>query len=309
MRENINFAFVIGYLAGLKEKLLNSSNIEKLRSCSSLYEFKNMLKSFNYEVSEFDNFNDFDIELYNYFNETVESLKGICPKDTDFFFFFCKNDFLNFKSLIKHKFLNSSFTPSLINPYSISPKDIKKCIECDNFEIINSPFKEAFAECFKIFNTTESKKAAEIFIDKKMYEVMLQIANKNCFLLERTKLEIDLKNINYCIRYAKYNEDIKNLNLFMLEGGQIGKPELIEAIRKSEKEIYNIFKNVYYINNKNIDENFFLNNSAFEDILQKFDESYIYYNFSFIPVFIYINSLQRQIKLIKEIAVYIIFKK
>ena len=93
MRENINFAFVIGYLAGLKEKLLNSSNIEKLRSCSSLYEFKNMLKSFNYEVSEFDNFNDFDIELYNYFNETVESLKGICRKDTDFSYIFCKNDF------------------------------------------------------------------------------------------------------------------------------------------------------------------------------------------------------------------------
>ncbi len=307
MKENVNFAFTIGYLAGLKEKLLSSSNIEKLRNCNNLLEFKNMLKSLNYVVSEFTNFNDFEIKLYNYFNETVENLKDACPKGTDFSYIFCKNDFLNFKSLTKCKFLNISYIPSVITPCNIAPEDIKKCVESGNFEIINSPFKEAFTECFNIFNITESKRAAEIFIDKKMYEVMLKIANKNCFLLERTKLEIDLKNINFCIRYTKYTEDIKNLNLFMLEGGHISKPELIEIIRKDKKEIYSIFKKIYNINNENIDENFSLNNVV--NILQKFDESYIYYNFSYIPIFIYINYLQHQIKIIKEIAVCIIFKK
>lgn len=305
MIKKTDFSFAMGYISYLSSKLLKNKELEKLKNSKTFEEFFINLKNEGYSIKNCETEEKFEEELDKKYIKTIKELKEICPKTKYFEYIFCKNNFLNFKIYLKAKFSNKNIENKNNLLTTISKEKIKNCIENKNFEDIKSPFKEAFEESFNIIAKIEDKQQVDILIDKKMYECLLIFAEKNEFLTKRTKLEITIKNINFCIRFIENKFNIKDLNLYLLDNGLIEKEKYFNFQNKDKEKIYSLFKEITTLKKLNM----FSLEEIEEKILNDFDEKYIFDVFCFTPIFIYIKNLEKEIKILKKILLKINFQE
>ena len=308
MTKKINFAFSIGYIAGLENKLISKYNLNKLKKCETVEEFFSKLKTLKYKEINFKDYETFEAKINENFEKTIEELRKICPEKEEFEYVFCKNNFLNFKIFLKHKFSNISLNNLTAKPFSINPKKIEICLKNNSFEEINETYRKSFKKILEKFKKTENKKQAEILIDKEMYNVLLKISKNNIFLKNLTQLEITLKNINFAIRFLKNKNNIKCLEEYLLENKN-NKEEILNFAKKGLDELCKIFEkfNVKDSNLK-LKQNFNCLEEICENILEDFKEHHTEYFFSFNNILIFIEKLKKENKILKETLLQIQFK-
>ena len=181
MTKNINFAFSIGYIAGLENKLISKYNINKLKKCETVEEFFSKLKTLKYKEINFKDYETFEAKINENLEKTIEELREICPEKEEFEYVFCKNNFLNLKIFLKDKFSNVTLNNLTAKPFSINPKEIEICLKNNSFETMNKIYRKSFEKILEEFKKAENKKQAEILIDKEMYNVLLKISGKTIF--------------------------------------------------------------------------------------------------------------------------------
>lgn len=308
MTQNINFAFSIGYIAGLENKLISKYNLNKLKKCETVEEFFSKLKTLKYKEINFKDYETFEVKINENFEKTIEELKEICPEKEEFEYIFCKNNFLKFKIFLKHKFSNIALNNLTAKPFSINPDEIEICLKNNSFESINKIYRKSFEKILEEFKKTENKKQAEILIDKEMYNVLLKISEKNIFLKKLTQLEITLKNINFAIRFLKNQNNIKCLGEYLLEN-ENNKEEILNFAKKGFDELCKIFgKFKVKDTNLKLKQNFNSLEEICENILKEFKKRQTEYFFSFNNILIFIEKLKKENEILKETLLKIQFK-
>ncbi len=304
MKENVNFAFAIGYVASLSAKLLNELEIAKIKKCETKNEFFNILKKNNSLYSE--NFKQFEKEIDDEFDETILNIKKVCPKTKYFEYYFSKNDFLNFKIAVKSMDESALLTFKYKKLANIPPEKLIDCVKTKNFENIPSPFKETFKECLEMALTIKSQKNIDIFLDCKMYELILKLAETEIFLKKRTQAEITLKNLNFCLRSLK-NEN-NDISAKLIKNGLIEIEKLTYMLKKGKDYFLSILKEIKLESFKeNFKEDLTLTDELIQQMLATYDETTNIKYFSYMPIHIYIHCLKRQNIFLKKKLINLTF--
>ncbi len=308
MTKKDDFAFSIGYISGLENILISKHNLNKLKQSETVDEFFSKLKILKYKNINFENYEIFETQINKNFEKTIMELKEICPKTEEFEYVFCKNNFLNFKICLKSKFSNIDLDNIIATPCSISPNEIESCLKKSSFEEINIIYRNSFKKIFEEFTKTKNKKQAEILVDKEMYAVLFEISKKNIFLKQLTQLEITLKNIAFSLRFLKNYDNIKNLEQYILENGNY-KEEILSFANGGFDELCKIFEkfNVKDSNLK-LKQNFNNLEKICEKILEDFKEYATKNAFSFVNIYMFIEKLKKENKILKETLLKIQFK-
>lgn len=291
----------MGYVSGLSAKLLTKPKLEKIKNSKTAEEFLNLLKKEGYEIKNSSQYKEFEDMLEQNFHNTIKELKSFCDDAEEFEYIFCKNNFLNFKICLNNKFSNKETQNFNIPLSDIGQEKIEECIKNKDFSSLKKPFNLAFENCFNIFLELQNKKQIDIKIDQEMYKTLLKFAKNNKFLEKRTKLEITLKNINFLIRSLNQNKNIteEELNLCLIENGVLDIKNQINLKTKNIKDILLLYEKLN-ITNLNLNEETIYAEEMEEKILKEFDESYIFENFNFTPIFNFIISLKKEIEILKE---------
>lgn len=312
MKKNYNFSFAVSYVAGLEKNLLKKNELKNLKLKKTKQEVLSYISNFGYKIKNFENQEEIENTLNEKLILTLNEIKKICPKTQDFNNVLFKNDFLNFKLCLNSILFKKEENFSNVVPFSVNPKKIALALKKESFEEINSPFKEIFFKIFEFAKEVKDFKKTEILTDKNMYSLLLKNAENNSFFKKRLKLEIDLKNLNFAVRFLKYSDNFKFLEFCLMEEGTILKKEIIDSLKNKFNGPFNLLKKLSYfpINltlKEDLNHNLKMFEKTSEKILQQFDENQNFSYFSFIPIFLYINKLKKEIKSLKEIILKINF--
>ncbi len=295
--------YAIGFISFLESKLISSLNLEKLKEIKTIEEFSNFLKKIKYEINSFENYEDFEEKLNLKLNETLMEIFKISPKTDEFYYTFCRNDFINFKISLKLKFFKIEkkdfVAPSIIKPEKVYEHLNESCLE-ENYFPFEKPIKKIKAIALKNNNI----KILDVSIDKEMYEFLLFLAKNNNFLKERTKLEITLKNICFCSRFLNYGNNFKELENCLIENGLIEKEKILNSAKKGFEGILKIlkeFKIKTNANSENLEE-------ITEEILNNFDENSNFDCLGYVPIFLYIKNLKKEITTLKQKLLNLTYK-
>ena len=313
MKKNYNFSFAVSYVAGLEKNLLKEANLKSLKLKKTKEEFLSSILSFGYKLKEFKNYEEFENILNEKLKLTLEEIEKICPKTKDFNNILFRNDFLNFKICLNSVVFKNSKNILNVAPFSVNPKKIELALKNESFEEINSPLKEVFKQIFEFSKNNKDIKKTEILTDKKMYALLLNNAKKSSFFKNRLKLEIDLKNLNFAAKFLKYSDNFKFLEFCLIEDGTISTQQIVNSLKNKLSGLFNLLKNLSFnpfnlTLKEDLNHNLEMFEQISENILKDFDKIQNFSYFSFIPIFLYITKLKKEIKSLKEIMLKINFK-
>ena len=303
MKNSYKLNYAIGFISFLESKLISNLNLEKLKEIKTTEEFSNFLKKIKYEINSFKDYEDFEEKLSLKLNKTLMEIFKISPKTDEFYYTFCRNDFINFKISLKLKFFKiekKDFAmPSIIKSEKIYEHLNESCLEENCF-----PFEKSIKKIKAIALKNTNIKILDISIDKEMYEFLLFLAKNNSFLKERTKLEITLKNICFCSRFLNYGNNFKELEGCLIGNGLIEKEKILNSAKEGFEGILKIlkeFKIKTNANSENLEE-------IEEEILNNFDENSNFDCLSYVPIFLYIKNLKKEITTLKQKLLNLTYK-
>lgn len=307
--KDTSYAFAVGYIRALETHLLTKTTYNNFKESLNLEDLSSKMQTIGYPVEHFSDLESFNLQLQKYFVNNCEYIRKVCPSEAPFEWLWLKNDVANYKAVLKSVFSDSSWLDLISYPNSIDPKIMEQCIKSKNFDNMPEFFKQASLGAFEIMSKTLNIKKTENYIDKNLYKIMLSLAHKDEFLLNRTKLEITLKNLNIAIRYLMFNQDLEHLSEALIEGGIIDLSQIVKSAEEGLKHVVMLFEK---INIKNIYNNISKDPLYMEQIaseaINKFDETYKSAAFGFAPIVSYIKSLEDEHTILKSIAVKLLWK-
>ncbi len=306
--KDTSYAFAVGYIRSLETHLLNKTTYANFKESLSLEELSNKLQSIGYPVEHFDSLETLSLQLQRHFVDNCEYIRKACPSEAPFKWLWLKNDAANYKAVLKSVFSNSSWLDLISYPNSIDPNLMEKCIKSKNFDNMPDFFRQTSFDAFEIMSKTLNTKKTETYIDQSLYKIMLNLAHKDEFLLNRTKLEITLKNLNIALRYLMFNQDLKYLSETLIEGGLIDLDKIVKATEDGLKNVATLFERINVKNMQNIisKDPLFIEQIS-SDIINNFDETYKSSAFGFAPIVAYIKALKDEHTVLKSIAVSLLW--
>lgn len=307
--KDTSYAFAVGYIRALETHLLPKTTYDNFKESLTLKELSDKLQSIGYPIEHFDTLESLSLQLQNYFVDNCEYIRKACPSNAPFKWLWLKNDVANYKAVLKSFFSNDSWLELVSYPTSIDPSLMEKCIKSKNFDSMPDFFRQTSSDAFEIMSKTLNTKKTENYIDQSLYQIMLKLAHNNEFLLNRTKLEITLKNLNIAIRYLIFNQDLQYLNEALIEGGLIDLNQIIKAAEDGLKHIAELFEKINVKNMHNIiSKDPLVIDLLSSDVMNKFDETYKSSAFGFAPIVAYIKALKDEHAILKSIAVGLLWK-
>ncbi len=305
-----SYAFAVGYVRALETHLLNETALNSLKQCNSIEDFSNRLQNLGYPIEICQDLKILDKQLQSHFIDICEDVQKSCPLGAPFEWLWLKNDVSNYKAVLKSVFSNNPWKNLISRPFSVDPDLMERCIKSKKFDKMPDFFKKISIEAFEIMSKTLNSKKVENSIDKNLYEAMLELSKKDVFLLERTKLEITLKNISIAFRYLKFNLNLKDLGDFLIRGGYIELGEILNATKEGIKGMCALLEKLNLRNIFNdISKNYLSIEKLLNEKINQFGEIYRSAAFGFAPIVSYIETLRQEHIALKLIALNLLWAK
>ena len=305
-----SYAFAVGYVRALETHLLNETALNSLKQCNDIEDFSNRLQNLGYPIEICQDLKILDKQLQSHFINICEDIQKSCPLGAPFEWLWLKNDVSNYKAVLKSVFSNNPWKNLVLRPFSVDPDLMERCIKSKKFDKMPDFFKKISIEAFEIMSKTLNSKKVESNIDKNLYEAMLKLSKKDVFLLEKTKLEITLKNISIAFRYLKFKLNLKDLGDFLIYGGYIELDRVLKAIEEGLEGISALLKKLNMRDVFNgVSENYLLIEKLLNEKINQFDEVSRSAAFGFAPIVSYIETLRQEHIALKLIALNLIWAK
>ena len=305
-----SYAFAVGYVRALETHLLSETALNSLKQSNRMEDFSDQLQNLGYPVDRCEDLKILDQQLQSHFINICEDIQKSCPLGAPFEWLWLKNDVSNYKAILKSIFSNSSWKSLILRPFSVDPDFMERCIKLKKFDKMPDFFKKLSIEAFEIMSKTLNSKKVENNIDKNLYEAMLKLSKKDAFLSERTKLEIDLKNISIAFRYLKFELNLKDLNDSLIFGGFFEPSQILNAVEEGLEGIFALLEKLDIHNVSNdISENYLDFEKLLNEKISQFDENYRSAAFGFAPIVSYIETLKNEHVNLKLIALDLLWAK
>lgn len=313
MNEN-NYIYAVTRIRSLENKLLDKSKIDRMVEAKNPEEVIKVLYETSYagSVSEMNDIGDYEIVLSKEIENTYDMIKKMAPEPELIDLFLLKYDIHNLKVLMKSSFLNEENDYLLTNIGTIAPVKLKEMIREKNFVFLDSEIKRGLDEIINSFSINPDPQVIDIVLDRCLYTVMSQIAenNKNSFIKEFVKLQIDLNNIKMLIRVKAMGYGREFLKKAFINDGRLDYGFFRDAMDEpvdtlKDKLLISDYSNVItdgidsYIKTKSL--------MRFEKLSDDFLLDYVkkgkYVAFGIEPIVGYIMAKENEAKIIRIIMV------
>lgn len=234
----IKYGHAIGRVKVRETKLLAAHQIERLIEADTLTEQIRILDETDYgeyfggaATSE-----QVEEALQNYLLRVYLFLTEVSSdKDIHSLFRF-KHDFQNLKALLKEKYLGKRLDHIYAELAGLVPERVEILIEEERLDELPEPFASAAKEAVARFEETQDAQFIDILLDKRLYQELLQIAQrlKSKYLVELNRTAIDLNNLKIFLRAKNLGRPKEFLKEALSEGGLVNVKTLIDVYPEME---------------------------------------------------------------------------
>lgn len=225
----------------LEKSLLTRQQFERLADSKNLEQAIKLLNETSYadEISKLDRVENYEKILSNTLNKTYKDIFEISNDKAIVEVLYLKYVYHNLKVFVKEKLLNENFDSMYCGLFKNEILDFKQNVLDANFEYLND-----YKDAIELFEKTNDPQDIDIFLDKKCFEKILNIAK--CFNLnmieEYFKALIDFINIKTFIRCKRQNQVKEILEKSLIEGGNIEKDEILDMFFLEIESLSSKFK-------------------------------------------------------------------
>lgn len=305
---NLNYSFAVGYVRALEAKLLPDACFLKLKQSVSLDQFKNVLKSFNYNFINFTTFTEFSLKLNSSFCGVVDYLIKICPTKKPFEILFFKNDCHNLKVILLANLLHFNFSNLILKPRFLPVHLLENCVVSKSFESMPVYYKNLALGLIELCDEGIEKFEIENFYNKMMFKTKLQMSSNlsYVFLKNRTRIEIDLFNLNLVLKVLNLNLGEDVLKNSLVEGGFLNSYFIIKSFNAGVDSLCDFLNLELGIDFSKLlkSPNLFFEFAV--ERLMNFESSQANLPFSFAAIASYLTNLNREHELLKKFLIQIV---
>ena len=236
MMKDTDFAFAVAKIRSNEYKLLSSASIESLISAQNYNDCLKILSEAGYEGLEQ---HDEDFVLSKRQSDAFELIYSSAPDKHCLDFLVVKNDFHNFKAILKSKVSGIDYSKLLITPSCVSPEAVLRAIDEKDYSVAGEDYADIIKEAYGILTETMDGQQLEVFLDRKCLEfsVMLAERSKDEFSVSLANLMCGIANIKIALRCIKTNKDGEFVDSALADCGIADRKRLAECCSFGEKEL------------------------------------------------------------------------
>lgn len=299
--KDTEFAFAVAKIRSNEFRLLTSASIDSLITAQSYNECLKILADAGYEG--FDKYGE-DVVLSKRQGEAFELVFSSAPDKHCLDFLIVKNDFHNFKAILKSKVSGSDYSKLIVSPSCVSPEVVSRAVDEKDFSIVGEDFAVILKDAYNILTETMDGQRLEIFLDRKCLEfsVMLAERSKDEFSLSLANLMCATADIKIALRCIKTCKDKAFVSDALADCNLLDKNRLIECCSLGETELTQYIINVGF---KSVAECIAKGYAAFEkqcdDILVEKISIAKYQSLGIAPLVAYYFAMDAEIKTVRII--------
>ncbi len=175
-----------------------------------------------------------DVGLIRYLRDVYSLLEEMLPEDSCLVdFFLSRYDFHNLKVILKSR-MDGKEEGLLPGLGRLEVEELREGI--DEPKLLPPAYRAALEE---IKEAQLSPQETDMVMDKHFFSYRLQLAEgeKNAFLKEYARTAIDFANLKTIVRGRKLGKGREFMQLVLVEGGKLGKDDLLELYEKPYDEM------------------------------------------------------------------------
>ena len=203
--KDTEYAFAVARIRSNENKLLSSATVESAITASDYNEALRVFSDSGY--ADFSS-GDEDKILSEKQREAFELIYSSAPDKKCIDFLIVKNDFHNFKAILKCMVQNKHCEDLLLTPSMVDTKLAVKAITEKQFDRLPAEFKDAVERAYDVLVTTLDGQLCDIILDKACLEMTVKLAKESgdefsVLLANKMTALYDIKIALRCMRTGK----------------------------------------------------------------------------------------------------------
>jgi V/A-type H+-transporting ATPase subunit C len=245
--DNTIFAQSIGRIRALETKMLTKSKLDNLSEARGYSECIRMLDDSLY--STYVNRQSYEEGLKIAIEELYKEMYKIVPVRDIVDILAVKYDSHNIKSAIKGRLAETNPVRLMINAGTVPVREIDFAVREENYKGIPDTLSSSIKKAYERYENLKDPRVIDIEIDKGVFQYMLEIANKSKldYLIEFSRLMIDVTNIRTFIRIKTQEKGIELMRVAYIPGGLLKLDLFSDYINESlDRFAQKIYYSKYY---------------------------------------------------------------
>ena len=204
--KDTEYAFAVARIRSNENKLLSGSTVESAITAADYKEAVKILSD-----SGYGDFTSQDEEkiLSQKLKEAFELIYSSAPDKKCIDFLIVKNDFHNFKAILKSIVQNKPIDELLLTPSIVDTDIAIKAVREKQFDMLGQEFKESVKKAYDVLVTTLDGQLCDVILDKACLEMTLDLAkqSKDAFAVSLANKMTALYDIKIALRCMKTGKD------------------------------------------------------------------------------------------------------
>ncbi len=204
--KDTEYAFAVARIRSNENKLLQGATVE---SAINANDYNETLKVF--ADSGYADFASQDEEkiLSQKQREAFELIYSCAPDKKCIDFLIVKNDFHNFKAILKSMVQNKDCEGLLLSPSMVDTKTALKAVTEKKFDILPEIFADTVKQAYELLVTTLDGQKCDCLFDKACLEMMLRLAkeSKDSFSVDIANKTVALYDVKIALRALRTGKD------------------------------------------------------------------------------------------------------
>lgn len=173
--KDADYVYAVGRIRVKELSLLSSSDIKRLVSSKSYKDAAALLNAKGYEIEN----EDYSVSIKKQREELWKLIKELVKDISQFDSLIIKNDYHNLKAALKASVFDLDAKNLLIAPGVYDPLKIYDACKSHDFEALPKEMADSARKAYDVLARTRSAQRADIILDKKSMEEMLNRSKNN----------------------------------------------------------------------------------------------------------------------------------
>jgi len=234
--KDTEYAFAVARIRSNENKLLSTQTVESAITASDYNEAVKVFSDSGYaDFSAADE----EIVLSQKQREAFELIYSSAPDKKCIDFLIVKNDFHNFKAILKSMVANNELEGLLLTPCMVDTKLAVKAISEKQFDMLPEAFKDTVKEAYELLVTTLDGQKCDCLLDKACLEMMLTLAKESgdSFSVGIANKMVALYDVKIALRCLRTGKDKAFLENSLAKCDTVDTERLAEAVLDGENSL------------------------------------------------------------------------
>lgn len=315
--KNQDYAYIVGRLRALETRLMNANLVERMidaPTAQDAFRVLNDVPLISGSIGEY-TVDDFQKVLSGGLKKMAELFRSMAPNPEVMNYLWLKYDFHNLKVVLKARLTGRGYADvehALIDMGNRSKSEWETYLLTGKIKPLTDGMNSTIQDATIHYNNNEDAQSVDLIVDRHFVEEMLLVSQKigSTLLIKYLKRLIDFNNLRTFIRCEILKKDKKQVNQFLVNGGNISVSVFLSSFEKGHEGLLQVLSRkiasddlVYVLNAYSNEKTLLTTEKKIAELQQNFMDESKKMSFGTESVFAFFWKFENHLHVIRAILV------